>query len=58
MKTFTLAQLRAAFILWEGDVRANRDAFQSEEESRSQPIEEAADGYVEVMGQYLDKAGG
>ncbi|CAB3779350.1 hypothetical protein LMG28688_00813 [Paraburkholderia caffeinitolerans] len=54
-KTFTIAQLREAVILWESDVRANPDAFQSAEDTRAEPIEQCADAYMVCIGSYLDK---
>ncbi|ARK86056.1 hypothetical protein [Burkholderia pseudomallei] len=46
MESIKIKDLRAAFILWEMDVRANPDGFQSEDEQRSEPLEQAADGYI------------
>lgn len=56
METITLAQLRAAFILWEMDVRANADDFKTSDESRATPLEEAADAYINVVRDYIAKA--
>jgi hypothetical protein len=56
METITLDQLRAAFILWETDVRANRDGFASDDEARTAPLDQAADGYIKVITQYIAKS--
>lgn len=53
--TFTLAQLRGAVLLWEMDVRKNRDQFIDDGEAREIPILELADRYMETIGGYLDK---
>lgn len=55
-KTYSPSQLRAAFILWESDVRANRGAFSNEQQCREQPIELAAAEFIETLTGYAEKA--
>jgi hypothetical protein len=55
-KTFTLAQLRAAVVMWETDVRANRADFIGDDEARDLPLDECADRYVEAIAGYVEKA--
>lgn len=56
MDAIALKHLRAAFILWEMDVRANPDGFQTQDEQRGEPLEQAADGYISVICSYAEKA--
>jgi hypothetical protein len=53
--SITVAQLRAAYLAWESDVRANRSAFASDEEERSRPLDEQVDGLVDILLGYVEK---
>ncbi|CAJ2715975.1 hypothetical protein [Burkholderia pseudomallei] len=55
-ETIALNQLRAAFVLWEIDVRANPGNFQTQDEYRIEPLKWAADGYIKVILEYIAKA--
>ncbi|KVZ18628.1 hypothetical protein WT88_29545 [Burkholderia stagnalis] len=52
-KTYTRAQLREAFVRWEKDVRADRQAFASDAECREMPLDEHADASVDVLLGYV-----
>lgn len=54
--TITVAQLRAAFLAWEADVRADRAAFASDEEERARPLHQAVDGLVATILGYVANA--
>ncbi|MEQ0775912.1 hypothetical protein ABLT15_26760 [Paraburkholderia tropica] len=55
-QVFTREQIRAGALLWETEVRANREAFNSEEENRSAPLEEQADAYTDALIGYIERA--
>lgn len=55
-RLITVAQLRAALKAWEVDVRANRGAFASEEESRAAPLDEQVDDSVSTILCYVRRA--
>jgi hypothetical protein len=55
-QVFTREQIRAGALLWETEVRANRDAFASEVENRNAPLEEQADAYTDALIAYIERA--
>lgn len=56
-QVFTRDQIRAGALLWETEVRATREAFKSEVENRSTPLEEQADAYTDALIAYIERAG-